>query len=57
VKELLNAPARLSDLRGTDLQRALSQRHAGHKARWLATRVPGGFWARICAALFRRVCR
>jgi hypothetical protein len=38
---LVNAPPRLSDLRGDDLRRELAARHRQHKANWQQTRTPG----------------
>lgn len=45
--ELINAPARLSDLRGEKLAVALRRRHDENEARWLAVRVPRSLWARL----------
>lgn len=44
---LLNAPARLCDLRGDDLAIALRNRHEAAKARWLESRRPRPLFARI----------
>lgn len=49
--QLLNAPPRLSDLRGEALQKALAQRHHDHRERWLENREPRGFLARLIERL------
>lgn len=45
--DLINAPPRLSDLRGDDLRIALRDRHEAAKANWLQNRQPRGFLARV----------
>lgn len=47
MQDLINAPARLSDLRGQDLRQALLARHDAAKARWLETRQPRSLLSRL----------
>jgi hypothetical protein len=44
---LLNAPPRLSDLRGEKRAIALRDRHEANKARWLESRRPRPLLARL----------
>jgi hypothetical protein len=46
---LLNAPPRISDLRGDDLRQALFDRKKQHDANWLRDRQQQGFLARLFA--------
>ena len=46
-QDLLNAPPRLSDLRGEERAIALRNRHEANKARWLESRQPKGLLARM----------
>lgn len=45
--DLINAPARLSDLRGDDLRQALFARADAAKANWLETLQPKSLLARL----------
>lgn len=45
--DLINAPPRLSDLRGDELRQALSARHEHNKRVWLENRQPKPWLARV----------
>ena len=48
--DLMNAPPRLSDLRGDELREALFRRHEANKQHWLQVRKPKGLLSRLFGA-------
>lgn len=56
MNDLMNAPARLSDLKGDDLRAALFERHDRAKQDWLDTRQRRGPVARLMASISVVAC-
>jgi hypothetical protein len=51
MTDLINAPPRLSDLRGDDLRRALFERHERQKQEWLQARQSMSFPQRLASLI------